>query len=593
MLPKMMHHEHRWTSTTFLGIDVGTGSVRAALFDSHGARLGLGTHPIRMWRPAEDFVEQSSEDIWRAAGASVRAALDEAGLRGRRRRRHRLRRDLLAGPARRRDRPISVSPTGRDEQNVIVWMDHRATAQAARITAGRHEVLRYVGGVISPEMQTPKLLWLKEELPTAFQRAAKFFDLPDFLTYRATGADVRSLCSTVCKWTYLGREGRWDAGYFESIGLGQLAREGFARIGTDVRPMGERIGLLAPDAARELGLVPGIPVGVSIIDAHAGGLGLLGVPIDDRGGDDVNEWQPVSPRERSGDPADPASERVGEFAGTKPLDLNKRLALIGGTSSCHMAVSREARFIDGIWGPYYSAMVPGWWLTEGGQSATGALIDHVVHSHARGAELRTDAAARGTTVYALLNGILDRLASAEPVPASLTHELHVYPDFHGNRSPRADASLRGMVSGLRLTDSVESLALLYLATIQAIAHGTRHIIEAMNARGYRIDTLVACGGDLKNPVFVREHADVTGCRLVLPREPEAVLLGAAMLGAVASGAYANLEQAMGAMNAAAQVVEPARGEVADFHARKHRVFHQMHDDQLAYRRLMKTRLSAR
>src|SRR5262249_22291049 len=161
------------------------------------------------------------------------------------------------------------------------WMDHRAVEQAARITAGRHDVLRYVGGVISPEMQTPKLLWLKEELPEAFARAAKFLDLPDFLTYRATGVDVRSLCTTVCKWTYVGQDGRWDTDYFESIGLGELAAERFARIGTDVRPMGERIGPLTRDAAHDLGLVPGIPVGVSIIDAHAGGLGLLGVPLDD------------------------------------------------------------------------------------------------------------------------------------------------------------------------------------------------------------------------------------------------------------------------------------------------------------------------
>jgi FGGY-family pentulose kinase len=269
-----------------------------------------------------------------------------------------------------------------------------------------------------------------------------------------------------------------------------------------------------------------------------------------------------------------------------PPDFNRRLALIGGTSSCHMAVSREPRFIDGVWGPYYSAMVPGWWLTEGGQSATGALIDHVIHSHARGAELRAGAEARGTTVYALLNETLDRLAVGAAFPAALTSDLHVYPDFHGNRSPRADASLRGMVSGLRLSDSIDSLALLYLAAVQAIAHGTRHIIDEMNARGYRIDTLIACGGDLKNPVFVREHADVTGCRLVLPREPEAVLLGAAMLGAVASGAYRSLEAAMGAMNAVSRVVAPAGGAIAAYHARKHSVFHRMYEDQLFYRQVM-------
>ena len=102
----------------------------------------------------------------------------------------------------------------------------------------------------------------------------------------------------------------------------------------------------------------------------------------------------------------------------------------------------------------------------------------------------------------------------------------------------------------------------------------------------RIDTLVACGGDVKNPVFVREHADVTGCTVVLPTEAEAVLLGAAMLGAVAAGAYETLEAAMAAMNTAAMVASPAGGAVAEYHARKHQVFHRMHDDQMAYRALM-------
>jgi len=46
-----------------------------------------------------------------------------------------------------------------------------------------------------------------------------------------------------------------------------------------------------------------------------------------------------------------------------------------------MAVSREPLFIKGIWGPYFSAMIPSMWLTEGGQSAVGALIDHVVFRH--------------------------------------------------------------------------------------------------------------------------------------------------------------------------------------------------------------------
>jgi FGGY-family pentulose kinase len=525
---------------------------RAALFDAGGAMHGMGTHPIQIFRPEEDFAEHSSDDIWRACGEAVRAALAAAKASP----------EHVAGigfdatcslvALDANGRPVTVSPTGDDARNVIVWMDHRATTQAARINATNHEVLKYVGGVVSPEMQTPKMLWLKEHLPATWKRAARLFDLPDFLVFRATGQDVRSLCTTTCKWTYLAHGLGWDGSFFSRVGLGEIVDENYTRIGTRVRPMGERAGTLTAQAAAELGLRAGIPVSVAIIDAHAGGVGMLG-------------------------------------AGLEPgASLEERVALIGGTSTCHMAVSKEPRFVPGVWGPYFSAMVPGMWLTEGGQSATGALIDHTIHSHARGAELAARARLDGSTPHAILNARVDELARGRRFPAELTRELHVLPDHHGNRSPRADPTLRGMVSGLKLSDGVDALALLYFATIQALAHGTRHILSEMNAHGHRVGTIVACGGDVKNPLFVREHADVTGCRIVLPKEPESVLLGSAMLGAVASGDQPSVEAAMSAMSRAARVIEPAGGDIAAYHAAKHRVFHRMYEDQMAYRAMMAT-----
>ncbi|MHC4127037.1 MAG: FGGY-family carbohydrate kinase [Planctomycetota bacterium] len=546
-----------------LGIDVGTGSVRAGVFDRSGRRLGSASRPIEIWRPQPDHVEQSFADIWRACGSAVRGALAEAGVEPRRIRGLGFDATCSLVVLDEHDRPVTVSPTGRDEQNVIVWMDHRARAEAEHINALGHDVLKYVGGTISPEMESPKLLWLKRNLPQSWRRAARFLDLADALTYRATDRDTRSLCSTVCKWTYLGHEpsarpdgvGRWDPSYWRRIGLDDLADEDFARIGTVVRPMGEPIADgLTEQAADDLGLAPGTAVGVSIIDAHAGGLGVLGARLD---------------------------ERV-----PAPEDLERRVALIGGTSSCHMAVSREPRFVRGVWGPYYAAMVPGLWLTEGGQSATGALVDHVIFAHARGPELRDEARAGGRTVYELLNERLEALSGGAEFPARLTRELHVLPYFLGNRSPRADPALRGAIWGLTLSDTADDLALLYLAAIQAIAHGTRHIIDTMNEAGYRIDTIFACGGGTKNPVFLREHADVTGCRIVLPREPEAVLLGAAMLGAVAAGDQPSVLDAMAAMSHVGETVEPAGGAVARFHQAKHRVFHRMYEDHLAYRELL-------
>lgn len=51
----------------------------------------------------------------------------------------------------------------------------------------------------------------------------------------------------------------------------------------------------------------------------------------------------------------------------------------------------------------------------------------------------------------------------------LTRDLHVWPDFHGNRSPIADSSIKGMICGLTMTPTEDNLAITYLAVLQAIA----------------------------------------------------------------------------------------------------------------------------
>ena len=77
-------------------------------------------------------------------------------------------------------------------RNVILWQDHRAVQEAAEINSTQHPVLRFVGGALSPEMQSPKLLWLKRHLYSeCWEKAGHFFDLADYLTYRATGESSR------------------------------------------------------------------------------------------------------------------------------------------------------------------------------------------------------------------------------------------------------------------------------------------------------------------------------------------------------------------------------------------------------------------
>ncbi|MGA7510656.1 MAG: FGGY-family carbohydrate kinase [Erwinia billingiae] len=537
----------------YLGVDVGTGSARAGIFDLKGRMMGQASREIALFRPQADFVEQSSDNIWQAVCQAVRDAVNQSNINPVQIKGIGFDATCSLVVLDKEGKPLTVSPSGRSEQNIIVWMDHRAISQAERINATQHRVLDYVGGVISPEMQTPKLLWLKQHMPNSWQNIGHVFDLPDFLTWRATQDETRSLCSLVCKWTYMGHENRWDESYFRQIGLEDLLEHDAAKIGRDVKTMGEPLGHgLTQRAASEMGLLPGTAVSVSIIDAHAGSLGTLG-----------------------------AAGASGEHA-----DFDRRIALIGGTSTGHMAISKEPRFIKGVWGPYFSAILPDLWLNEGGQSATGALIDHMIQSHPCYATLRDQGKAQGKTIYEVLNDLLRKMAGEPEKIAFLTRDIHMLPYFHGNRSPRANPNLTGILTGLKLSRTPEDMALHYLATIQAIALGARHIIETMNQTGYSIDTIMASGGGTKNPIFVQEHANATGCAMLLPEESEAMLLGSAMMGTVAAGVYESLPEAMNAMSRIGKTVTPQTNEIKHYYDRKYQVFREMYHDHMKYRQMM-------
>jgi FGGY-family pentulose kinase len=538
-----------------IGVDVGTASVRAGLFDVGGRMIASMVEPIKIWRPKPDYAEQSSVDIWRAAckvvkGVCQKSAIPPFAIAG-------ISFDATCSLVvlDKEGNPLPVNDEGVAERNIVMWMDHRAMAETDEINASKHPVLRYVGGRLSPEMEAPKLKWIKTNLPETWSQAGKFFDLADYLTWRSTGVDARSLCTVVCKWTYLGHEGKrgkWDKSFFKKAGIPDLFDD--AKVVSDVRPMGSQLGELTEAAARDLGLTTSCQVGVGIIDAHAGGLGLLGAAWSGKG----------KPRLQ---------------------DLESALALIGGTSNCHMAVSRDPMFIDGIWGPYYGAMVPGMWLTEGGQSAAGSAIDHVIADHANAKALQAAAKKDGKTVYELLNDEVAALSTEAGKGPELTKDIHVLPDFIGNRSPKANPHVRGLVDGLSLDESVTSQALRYYATVQAVAYGTRDIIQSMNKAGYRIDTLYVTGGGTKNPLWLQEHADATGCTIHLPREPEAVLLGSAILAATAAGIYPDIYRAMQGMSGSGETIKPNK-DTAAYHKAKFRAFQSLYGEQARRRESM-------
>jgi D-ribulokinase len=532
----------------YIGVDVGTGSARAGVFDGAGRLLASARRPIEIWREAGEIVEHSSEDIWRATTGAVREAVIASGLP----------QHAFAGigfdatcslvvldPT---GAPLAIGPSGDPQRNVIVWMDHRATGEADRINRGGHAVLRYVGGKISPEMQAPKLLWLARHMPQTFRRAGHFFDLTDFLTWRASGSQHRSVCTLTCKWNYLAHEKRWAEDFLDGLGLQDLAADGYVRIGAEVAEPGAPLGAgLTAAAAAAMGLPPGVKVGAGLIDAHAGAVGTLGASL-----------------------------------GGAEADPRRRLALILGTSACCMAVSDQPHFIDGVWGPYFSALTPNQWLTEGGQSAFGSAIDRLMRRH----PAFTDASQRaGDNAYEEMERDILARAGTLSRAALLAKDLHVLPDFLGNRSPFADANVRGVLVGLDLRADHDSALGLYVAALTGLAHGVAQIIRTLEAGGFDFDMLVISGGAGRSPLVRQIIADAAGKRVCAPETSEPVLLGAAMLGAVATGGR-DMGSAMSAMSRLTEEVVPQGGDIARFHERKRRAFDLMQGAERGIREIM-------
>lgn len=494
-------------------VDVGTGSARAGLFDRGGRLLGRAEAPITTHSPAANHAEQSTGEIWQAVAQALRAARKAAAAAP----------DQIAGLSFDatcslvlRDAaggPVTVSVTGDDSRDTILWLDHRATPETDEINARPHRVLDHNGGGLSPEMAIPKLLWLKRHLPRSWARVAQAFDLTDFLTWAATGNPARSQCTLTCKWTYLAHATPgWQADFLARCDLADLlVRTGQPAVAT---PVATDLGPLTPAAAAHLGLTPSTRVGAGLIDAHAGALGVL-----------------------------------GHLA---PAEVERHLALIAGTSSCVMAFSGRPRMTPGVWGPYLGVALPGLWMNEGGQSASGALLDHILKLH--GLEPGRDTHAR----------VIARVTDLRRQTPDLAPRLHVLPDFHGSRSPEADPHALGVLSGLPLDASFDALCRLYWRTSVGIALGLRAILESLKTQGYETDTLHVTGGHTRNPLLMELYADATGCRTLVPAAPDAVLLGTAMCAATAAGLHPSLAAAGAAMSQGATARDPDREAAARY-----------------------------
>lgn len=334
---------------------------------------------------------------------------------------------------------------------------------------------------------------------------------------------------------------------------------------------GEHVGTLGQKAANELGLSAGIAVGSGVIDAYAGWIGSVAARVDLGGY--------CGQTDAATDDASPAFTR---------------LAAVAGTSTCHLAMSSSPIFVDGVWGPYRDVLIPGNWMAEGGQSATGELLKHVLENHPAYAEAVSQAGASGK-MYGFLNEKLRAMQTRAGAPAIswLARHLFFYGDLFGNRSPIADPRMTGAVIGLTSDRSVEALALEYYSAMEFIALQTRHIVETMNEAGHTIKSIFMSGSQCQNEILVELIAAACGTPVVLPRYINAAVAhGAAMLGAKAATADAQgntegLWSVMTRMSKPGTVVTPQTdpGQRRLLQV-KYQVFLEQAEKQQAYRRMV-------
>jgi len=473
----------------FLGLDVGTQSLRAALVDVHGRTAAYGVAPIETTYPRPTWAEQQPLAWWTAAKEAVRRALAQGNAAP----------DQIAGVG--LDctacTVVACDIEAKPLRPALLWMDQRALREADEISATGEPILRYVSGRVSPEWMLPKALWLKRNEPQTYEQADRIVECTDWMMFRLTGEWTLSLNHVAVKWNYARPDGGWPASLLSDVDLVDLLEKWPSRIVA----LGQGEATLSRVAAAELGLPAGIPVAQGGIDAYLGMLGL---------------------------------------GATQDGDV----AVIVGSSTCHLAQSREGVFGSGAAGCYPDATVEGLYTLEAGQTATGSILDWYRRHFARGQELAAEA--RGVHVFQ----VLDEQAAAVP-PGS--EGLVVRDDWQGNRSPYKNPQARGAIAGLSLAHGPGHI---FRAIYEATACGTRHILEDASAHGLKVERIFVGGGGAKSFLWLQIHADILKKPVHLARESEACALGSAMAAAVAAGVYRDFDEAARAMVAIEKRVEP-------------------------------------
>jgi len=484
-----------------IGLDFGTGSVRAVVVDCADGRIigtsvfdfptGVGGVIVDAHDP--HLARQNPADYLAGMRAAVPGALSAAATDPG------FSRDRVIGigvdttgstpiPVDAAMRPLALDPkwTPNPAAHAWLWKDHTGAAEAAAITATAREhapqYLAVIGGTYSSEWFWSKIWRCLNVAPDVFAAAASWVELADYIPAVLAGVNApasirRGVCAAGHKAMYSERWGGLPSEAFLTRLDPRLAALR-ARLYDNAWPSDRPAGTLCAEWATAFGLAEDIPIAMGAFDAHYGAIG------------------------------------AGITAGT--------LVKIIGTSTCDIAIAPAATAapdVPGICGTVNGSVMPGYYGVEAGQSAVGDLLRWWVEVVCGGNE----------TMHAALSV---EAASLAPGASGL-----VALDWNnGNRTILVDPRLTGLIVGQTLHTT---RAEIYRALIEATAFGARAIIERLNAHGVTVERVISCGGIAeKNPLFMQIYADVLGYPMLLAGSTQTPALGASIAAAVAAGSKA-------------------------------------------------------
>jgi L-ribulokinase len=531
-----------------VGIDFGTESGRAVLVDvATGDEVATAVHeyangviddrlppPDDAVRLAADWALQDPADYIETIRDTVSEVLRLAGAAPE---------DVIGLgidftsctmlPTTRDGVPLCEVPGLRAEPHawVKLWKHHAAQPEADRINAvaearGERWLPRY-GGRISSEWFYSKALQILDEAPEVYAAADRLIEAADWVVWRLTGNEVRNSCTAGYKAIWSKEEGFPEPAFFAALDP-RFERVVDDKMSRDIRSLGDAAGGISAEAAAWTGLLPGTPVAVANVDAH------VSVPA------------------------------VGV---TRPGTM----VAVMGTSTCHVVLGDHEVAAEGMCGVVEDGVIPGWFGFEAGQSAVGDIFAWFIEQSVP-PEVYEAARLADVSIHTYLEDEAARLRPGE-------NGLLALDWWNGNRSILVDTHLNGLLVGASLATRPADI---YRALLEATAHGTRMIIDSLEAAGVAVDRIVACGGlPDKNRLLMSLTADITDREVDVAASNQAPAVGAAMYGAVAAGAarggYDTIDAAVAAMarpHVRTYVPDPANVAV---YARLHDDYRLLHD----------------